>query len=306
LSQLVTNVRSRDRLRNTCRQMAEYVWWLRHPDGTMPLFNDGAHGSVSAPDEILERMRTDGFDIPRGSPRGLKHFEQTGMLVWHSDPWSLFWDVGEIGPGYQPGHAHADTLTLECSFRGRRLFVDPGTHGYDRDDRRRYDRSTAAHNTVCIDGLDSSEVWHIFRVGSRARPLGVDVIPRRNGFTAWAAHTGYDQRPGSPRHSRQITIEDRHVVRITDQAPGLGRHELEGGWLLAPQWRATASESGWEVTDGAHAARIGVETRSPVQLSVERRPWHPEYGLEVETLRLVWRCTADLPFEMVTTLEPAA
>ena len=37
------------------------------------------------------------------------------------------------------------------------------------DERRRYDRSTAAHNTVSIDGTDSSEVWQIFRVGRRAK-----------------------------------------------------------------------------------------------------------------------------------------
>jgi len=87
--------------------------------------------------------------------------------------------------------------------------------------------------------------------------------------------------------------------------PGLGRHQLEGGWLLAPQWKATASESGWEVTDGVYTARLRVETRAPVQLSVERRPWHPEYGLEVQTSRLAWRCPAKLPLEMVTILEPA-
>jgi uncharacterized heparinase superfamily protein len=304
LAELVTQPRCRQRLRDICRQMAEFVSWVRHPDGSLPLFNDAAHGAVSAPDELLHRMRELGYDAPQDCPRGLKQFEETGLIVWHGDPWSLFWDVGDVGPSYQPGHAHADTLTLECSFGGERMIVDPGTFGYDRNDRRRYDRSTVAHNTVSVDGLDSSEMWHIFRVGSRARPLGVDVIPRRQGFTAWAAHTGYDQRPGSPRHARQVTVEERQTIRITDQVQGLGKHTLEGGWLLAPPWQATATETGWTLQHGRHTVRVCVAAKQPVQLSVERRPWHPEYGCEIETSRLVWRVTTELPFEVVTTFDP--
>uniref|UniRef100_A0A7C4QPH3 Alginate lyase family protein n=1 Tax=Schlesneria paludicola TaxID=360056 RepID=A0A7C4QPH3_9PLAN len=304
LERLVTNVPAQRRLRETCLRMAEFCRWLRHPDGTLPLFNDGAHGAVSLPGEILERMAHEGWDVPQTMPRGLKHFEQTGLLAWHDNPWTLFWDVGDVGPGYQPGHAHADTLTLECSFQGRRLIVDPGTYGYDRDDRRRYDRATAAHNTVCVDQADSSEVWHIFRVGARAKPLGVDVIPRRSGFTAWAAHTGYDRRPGSPRHARQLSVEERRVVRIVDQVQGHGCHHLEGGWLLAPEWQPQQLASGWYVRSGTDALRIRIDTQHPVHLSIEPRPWHPEYGVERNTQRLVWRCQHTLPFEMVTTWEP--
>jgi uncharacterized heparinase superfamily protein len=305
LARLVPNASSQERLRDVCRKMAGFVWWMRHPDGSMPLLNDGAHRAVSAPDVLLERMRRESFELSRTPPWGLKHFEQTGIVVWHGDPWTLFWDVGEVGPGYQPGHAHADTLTIESSFRGQRLIVDPGTFGYDRSEQRRYDRSTVAHNTVCVDGLDSSEMWHIFRVGARARPLGVDVIPRRQGFTAWAAHSGYDERAGSPRHARQVTVEERQTIRIIDQVHGLGRHVLEGGWLLAPTWQVAAAPSGWDLRDGSLAVRVRVMTRQPVRFSIERRPWHPEYGREIETSRLVWRCDAQLPFELTTIMEPA-
>jgi uncharacterized heparinase superfamily protein len=306
LSRLVLQPACREHLRQTCARMAEFTWWMRHPDGMLPLFNDGANGPFAAADELLEQMQSDGFDVPRSPPRGLKYFEQSGLVVWHGDPWSVFWDVGEVGPAYQPGHAHADTLTLECSFRGHRMIVDPGTFHYDRSPRRRYDRSTAAHNTVCVDGVDSSEMWHIFRVGARAMPLGVDVIPRRHGFTAWAAHSGYDHLPGSPRHARQVTLEDRHTIRIIDRVHGTGQHELEGGWLLTPSWRATPITNGWHLHRGTHTVRLRVNARQPVLLDIEPRPWHPEYGAEMETSRLVWRCAAELPFEMQTVIEPAS
>ena len=107
-------------------------------------------------------------------------------MVWHGDPWSVFFDVGEVGPAVQPGHAHADSLTFECSFRGRRLVVDPGSFAYDACARRTYDRGTRSHPTVVIDGADSSEVWHVFRLGRRARPVGVEVKIGESGFDATA------------------------------------------------------------------------------------------------------------------------
>ncbi len=42
---------------------------------------------------------------------------------------------------------------------------------------RDYERSTAAHNTVEIDGADSTEVWGAFRAGRRARVYGRSARP---------------------------------------------------------------------------------------------------------------------------------
>lgn len=306
LYELVDHPTAKRQLHETCLKMAEFVHWMRHPDGSLPLLNDGAEGAACDPADMLRRMADEGWAVPQTPPKGLKHFDHTGLIVWRDDPWTVFWDVGDVGPGYQPGHAHADTLTLECSYRGRRLIVDPGTYGYDRDERRRYDRSTAAHNTVCIDHTDSSEVWHIFRVGARAKPLGVDVIPRRAGFTAWATHSGYDRRSGSPRHARQLSVEERSTLRVVDQIQGQNQHHLEGGWLLAPWWEAQPLTNGWLVRHGTDAVQIWVESQYPVHLSIEPRAWHPQYGVEVMTRRLVWRSTTSLPCEIITRFEPAS
>src|SRR5207248_645434 len=133
-------------LRDTWQTLAEYLAWLRHPDGDIPLFNDAALHAACEPAQMLELGKHLGVWVDPAPRSGGRAFPQTGLLVWHGDPWTVFFDVGPVGPDYQPGHAHADTLGLECSYRGRRLFVDPGTHGYDHDQRRRHDRSTAAHN----------------------------------------------------------------------------------------------------------------------------------------------------------------
>lgn len=290
------------RMREVGEKMAEFTRWMRHPDGSLPLFNDAAQHAVCDSGEMLHHIGTS----EPATVHGLKHFEDVGVVAWHGDPWTVFWDIGEVGPEYQPGHAHADTLTFECSFAGHRLIVDPGTFSYDRDDRRRYDRSTAAHNTVCVDDRDSSEVWHIFRVGRRAMPIAVDVVPHANGFNGYAAHTGYSNLPGQPRHGRRISVAAQRDLRIVDQIDGKGTHRLSGGYLIAPEWTITPQTHGWRLENDGRAVDIRIDGNQPLTLSMETQPWHPEYGLEVETKRLVWRCETALPAEIVTLIRPAS
>ena len=55
-------------------------------------------------------------------------------------------DVAEVGPSYQPGHAHADTLSFELSLYGQRVLVNSGTSQYGNDAERYRQRSTGAHD----------------------------------------------------------------------------------------------------------------------------------------------------------------
>lgn len=325
LALLVEDTQARDRLCDAWRRAAEYLAWVRHPDGDLALFNDGGHPGAPAVEHALDRGKYLGVAIDAAPRRGGAYFPQTGLAVWHGDPWTILLDVGPVGPDYQPGHAHADTLTFECSFKGQRLFVDPGTYAYDLDDRRRYDRSTAAHNTVCIDGQDSSEVWHIFRVGRRAYPRDIRVSFSEGDMRVAAAHDGYAHLPGRPRHVRFSMAEPEGSLIVRDFVTGRGDPVVQGGFLLSPEWTATASGDGltpsrvkflfspewlatasggdWLLTNGGQSVRVRVRGPEGISLSMEQQPYHPEYGREVQTTRLTWRVRSRLPVEVVTVVE---
>ncbi|MHB1421811.1 MAG: heparinase II/III domain-containing protein [Gemmataceae bacterium] len=305
LALLVEDAAARDRLRETWRRMAEFLAWMRHPDGDLALFNDGGLPGTQTVERMLDLGESLGAAIDATPRRGGAFFPDTGLAVWHGEPWTVFFDVGAVGPDYQPGHAHADTLALECSFRGQRLFVDPGTYAYDHDDRRRYDRSTAAHNTVCLDGQDSSEVWHIFRVGRRAYPSDVRVDFSGDGMRAWAAHDGYDRLPGRPRHARNVAVGREGSLTLTDAITGRGDHLVQGGLLLSPEWTATAGAGGWLLENGGLSLRVTVRGPEGLVLTEERQPYHPDYGREVPTTRLSWRVRGRLPVEVLTVIEEA-
>ncbi len=292
LAHLIDDPAARTQLNSVVARMQDFAAWTCHPDSGVALLNDAALDEEPASDQSVPAQRAN-------KPRGGRHFSDTGLAVWHGAKWTLFFDVGPLGPEYQPGHGHADNLTLECSYEGQRLFVDPGTHSYDRDSRRAYDRSTAAHNTVCVDGTDSSEVWHIFRVGRRARPIDVQVIADQTHFDASAAHDGY-RHLGGVIHRRRVQLADDETLMITDRIEGAGSHKLEGGWLLASDWTATPADGGWMLQHAHHCLRVQLVGPSHLQLSVENRPWHPRFGIEISTMRLVWRYAGALPFELKT------
>jgi uncharacterized heparinase superfamily protein len=293
-------------LKDAWSRMADCLVWLRHPDGRVPLLNDGGMHALCTPDRMLSLGGRLACSHEPSLPEGGKLFSDAGLVVWHGDPWSIFFDVGEIGADHVPGHGHADTLTLECSHGGHRLFVDPGTFGYDDDERRRADRATASHNTVCVDGADSSEVWHIFRVGRRARPTDVRATFGKGGFEAEAAHTGYAHLAGRPVHRRRVTLSAEGALVVTDTLEGRGEHRALGGWLLDPAWSAQADESGWLLSRGGRRLRVRIRARdAEPALDLIEAPYHPDYGVEVATRRLTWFCEGTFPIEVRTEIAEA-
>ena len=266
----------------------------------MPLFNDGGFNGVPPPDAMLACCaKMGGAESKLDLPKGTRLFRDSGVAVYHSNRWSVFFDVGEVSVPYQPAHAHADTLALECSFEGARLFVDPGTFDYDDGMCRHYDRSTAAHNTVRVDGCNSSELWDIFRVGRRAMPIIVDYLADSEMHIR-ASHDGYSHLPGSPIHERRVTAGGSSSLTIVDTINGNGKHDLQGGWLLAPDWTATPAEKGWDLNRAGRTVHVRITTDAALSLTIDGAVYHPEYGLEIRTSRLTWNWTGTLLFRITT------
>lgn len=287
-------------VRETWSRMADFLFWNRHPDGQIPLFNDAALNSSCTPDRMLSLGHSLlGLPVPEGTLQGGRSFPDFGSVVWHGEPWTIFLDTGPIGVTYQLGHAHADTLTMEASFRGNRFIVDPGTWGYDMDARREYDRSTAAHNTVCLDGRNSSEVWHIFRCGRMASPGEVRFDASPSGFRAFACHDGYRYLPGRPQVEREVILDSHQCLRVKDRCLGTGRHRVTGGWLLAPDWSVEEIAGGWHASS-PHSGTVKILIRSPLELKLRKcsRWYHPEFGKEQEAIRLEWAFDGPLPLEV--------
>lgn len=84
--------------------------------------------------------------------------KDSGYVVAKVNEIKLITDVAKVGPDYIPGHAHADTLSFEFSIGNQRVFVNSGTSIYGLGEERLRQRKTETHNTVVVDGEDSSSV----------------------------------------------------------------------------------------------------------------------------------------------------
>ena len=69
---------------------------------------------------------------------------------------SLFANVGSIGPSYQPAHAHSDELSFEL-FYSDSIIVDTGISTYEKDDTNAKERSSFSHNCVSLNNENLSD-----------------------------------------------------------------------------------------------------------------------------------------------------
>jgi hypothetical protein len=144
-------------------------------------------------------------------------------------------DAGPLGYLSIAAHGHADALAFTLSAGGRELLVDPGTYAYHTERQwRDHFRGTAAHNTVCVDGQDQSEIGGNFMWLRKARATLHDV---RLGLErdVWdASHDGFCRLRDPVRHRRRIELEHAMgLVVVTDTLHCKGAHEAEVCWQFA-------------------------------------------------------------------------
>lgn len=218
------------RLARAIDSMRTWLGLMLMPDGGVPLFND----CTLVGGERLVALRPGPVATDR-----LTVLSDSGYVVVRSDErLHLVADVGDPCPPDLPAHAHADCLSFELAVDGQRVVVDAGTSTYERGAARRHERSTAAHNTVVIDGADQTEVWGVFRAARLARGRLEAAGDDGERVTVVASHDGYRRLPGAPVHRRTFRVGGH--VEIVDEIAGEGAHRVESGVRFAGAGLANA------------------------------------------------------------------
>jgi uncharacterized heparinase superfamily protein len=268
---------------DAARRMAAWLPVMCHPDGEIGFFNDAAFGIASPPARLYAYAERLGVPVqPVG--KSVTALADSGYVRLVADEVVCLADVAPVGPDYLPGHAHADTLSFEVSLFGYRVFVNSGTSVYGIGSERERQRGTAAHNTVLVDGEDSSEVWSGFRVARRAYPFGIDCGETHSGMWLSGAHDGYSRFGGDIVHRRYwqvgadcVQVRDR-VTGAFDRAcarfhlhPAIETEKVNGCTVRLRF--GTASEAEFRVDRGS--------------MHMESSTWHPRFGVVEETQCLV-------------------
>lgn len=285
-------------LADAAARMTAFLGRMRHPDGEIPYFNDSTRSFFLRTDEVLARgealCREMEWDaMPAGDAGTVRPGRVSGLFtVGTARSWLVF-DAGNVGPDYQPGHAHCDTLSFEWSLDGRRFITDTGVYHYRESPERVYSRSTAAHNTVEIDRAEQSEVWKSFRVGRRARIRhaqreDVDGVTILRG-----THDGYARLRRGMLHERAIVVAGDEWVAVVDWLHGSGRHQYRSFLHFHPDVTLEAATGRVDLRHGD--ARAVFLSGGPESLITAETEYYPAFGEKVLRRTLILQNHALFP-----------
>ncbi|HRO58621.1 MAG TPA: alginate lyase family protein, partial [Burkholderiaceae bacterium] len=171
-------------------------------------------------------------------------------------------DAGPTGYPEIAAHGHADALALTLSVAGHQFLIDPGTYAYHTERKwRDYFRSTFAHNTACVDGLDQSESGGSFLWLRKARARCTRFVADGAAQCFEGEHDGYARLADPVVHRRRVGFDSsRNRFEIEDEFDCAGSHAVQICWHFCEGCRI-------EETDGRVVARAG-----PVELRLFMEP----------------------------------
>ncbi|HEV2801801.1 MAG TPA: alginate lyase family protein [Pyrinomonadaceae bacterium] len=231
-------------------------------------------------------------DVPAQESRA---FREGGYYVmrdgWTAESNYLLLDCGPHG-SLNGAHAHADALAiLALAARGRHLLVDSGTYTYTGSSalRDRF-RSTAAHNTLVVDGESSSVAAGAFRWRTQARARCRRWLSHTRFDLFEGEHDGYLRLLAPAQHARTVLFVkgDYWIVRDRVETTAAHRYELnfhfnaradasietaDGAQTISASTADAATSldllafargGAWRKEEALHSARYGAATKAPV------------------------------------------
>jgi hypothetical protein len=206
------------------------------------------------------------------------------LLRAYGDGIPEIWCRCDGGPhGYLSiaAHAHADALSVEVRYDGVDILADPGTYCYHGERAwRSYFRSTAAHNTLELDGRSQSGDGGPFLWLRHANAREIEVTDTGE-IASWVAeHDGYLSLQPPVHHRRSVRLDRAsRSVDILDEVDG-DNHDLCLAFHLGPDVQAelTGSDASlcWPGASTPGMARL--ELPRQLQWSLHRGETDPILG----------------------------
>jgi hypothetical protein len=257
-------------LDETKTSMAQALPVMSHPDGEVALFNDSWVGEAPPAGQVVDLGNTP--EIARLSDAGYVRLGRDGDAV--------IFDCGLCGPDNNPGHAHADFLSIEASVGGHRLLVDPAIPTYTAGELRDVSRSAASHNGPHLAGVEPIEFWKSFRVGRRGKASEITSKTLEGIAPIWCAgrHDGYAYVGVETR--RFIALWPGEALLICDLLQGNFTADSASNFLVPQAWEQSSSDRLSFSQTG-----IGVSVKALIGALTVReagRYW-PRFGVETPT-----------------------
>ncbi|HET6308986.1 MAG TPA: heparinase II/III family protein [Rhodopila sp.] len=216
-------------------RMAPALRMMRHGDGGLALFNGSREESATLVDLVLTQAGRGGRG-PATLADGGFHRMQAGRSV-------LIVDCGAPAPLGLDRLAHAGTLSMELSVGRDRLIVNCGAFPAGPAEWHDAARATAAHSTLVIGDLNSSELKPD---GLGRRPQNVEANRQEAAGAHWldVSHDGW-KKPFNAVHRRRLYLaESGEDVRGEDSIEAAEPQPFTLRFHLHPDVQASVQQDG--------------------------------------------------------------
>jgi hypothetical protein len=245
-------------------KMINYVLYMMKPHGVYPMLSDadesdviGERASYGLWEDINNlNMLEDANDLRYVLKAGARLFNRPDMLYmatlgkegkkpaansaefpdggfyvtrsgWKKDDKYMAINCGLVGVYDQNAvHGHADALSMDVSAFGKTLIIDPGRYMYEGPFRVWFEKSEA-HNTVVVDGKDSSEMLDGWMFKTKA--VGTKKCWSTGQIADFfdGSHDGYLRLEKPVTQRRRVLFVKPDYWVVIDDITGKGKHDLE-------------------------------------------------------------------------------
>ncbi|HEX5733908.1 MAG TPA: alginate lyase family protein [Blastocatellia bacterium] len=275
-------------------QACEFAAHCHRPDGLIPALSDSDTGSYGDLLELAASIfsRPDFLYAATAGQRGVAprklfaSFPDGGYFIQRSgwgegrdsfgDERYLIFDCGPLGDG---GHGHYDLLNVEIAARGRPLVIDPGRYTYSEQapNWRRWFKSTAAHNTVSVDGLDQTP----YRRGKPKGPIAQGRFIKRLSAPGFDVLCGEATSPAyEVVHTRQIFFIAGEYWIIADRLRGARPHRFDLRFHLLPESEGHLVIEELRNNVVARTPECALVFHSASRVKIEQGWYAPTYGIK--------------------------
>ena len=279
---------------DAAKLMSDFLVSTTKPDGEIALFNDSTREIASSTATIVDYAeRLFGYKAIKRDA-----FPETGYFIHESERIYLIIDGGVLGPDYLLAHAHADIFSYELSLAGKAFIVDSGVYEYPAGEMRQYVRSTAAHNTVCVDWKSQAECWASFRVARRYPPYQVSFEKTDGQSLFRGSFSGYAKLIGDDIvHHRVIACsENTRELSVEDEIKGIKKHRVESRLHLHPE--VVMNVQSHSISLERNGTRCVVEFGEQQNWQIKDGWYCPEFGLKIRNQVLVLGGEQNLPAQL--------
>ena len=215
------------------QRMYRFYIEIRYGQDIYPLFNDSNLSMTNSIKDLDLRFESILEQLRSNEISDREDIKSSGYQTVESSKMKVVMDGGTLGPNALLAHAHNDIAHFELHLKGYpTVLTDTGVSEYQPGQWRNYARSTKAHNTVLVGGLEQADMFQSFRVGWR--PQNVQSEKKIHEDTAvlscFYKGKGY-------RHKREISIDfsEQNII-IRDFVKTIKQYPVQSYLHFGPEY----------------------------------------------------------------------